>query len=102
MSLTVIDFTARLFGISQKEAAQKLAMDFGFDPRPPVLQQNIPRPDAEPFQSMERFCVCVLSDYLRLLRIWRLRYEPKAPGEDFHDCFVEACRMTAYVDDQCA
>lgn len=94
----VIDFTARLFGISQKEAAQKLAMDFGIDPRPPALQQNIPRPDAEPFQNaessqtMERLCICVLSDYLRL------RYEPKTPGEDFHDRFVEACRMTAYVD----
>ncbi|MDO5151898.1 MAG: hypothetical protein Q4D50_00860 [Eubacteriales bacterium] len=47
---------------------------------------------------MERLCICVLSDYLRLLRIWRLRYEPESPGEDFHDRFVEACRMTAYVD----
>lgn len=94
----VIDFAARLFGISQKEAAQKLAMDFGITPRPPTQQQNIPRPDAEPFQSIERFCICVLSDYLRLLRIWRLRYEPKALGEDFHDRFVEACRTIAYVD----
>ena len=94
----VIDFTARLFGISQREAAQKLAMDFGLNPLPPAQQQNIPRPNAELSQSMERICVCVLSDYLRLLRIWRLRYEPKALGEDFHDRFVEACRMTAYVD----
>ncbi len=94
----VIDFTARLFGISQREAVQKLTVDFGLDPKPPVLQQNIPRPDAELFQSVERLCICVLSDYLRLLRIWRLRYEPKSPGEDFHDRFVEACQMTAYVD----
>ncbi len=94
----VIDFTARLFGISRREAAHKLAADFGLDPKPPALQQNIPRPDAEPFQSVERLCICVLSDYLRLLRIWRLRYEPKSPGEEFHDRFVEACRMTAYVD----
>lgn len=94
----VIDFTARLFGISQKEAAQKLASDFGLNPLPPAQQQNIPRPDAESSQAMERLCICVLSDYLRLLRIWQLRYEPKAPGEDFHDRFVEACWMTAYVD----
>jgi len=94
----VIDFTARLFCISRREAAQKLAMDFGLNPLPPAQQQNIPRPDAESSQAMERFCVCVLSDYLRLLRIWRLRYEPKAPGENFHNRFVEACRMTAYVD----
>lgn len=94
----VIDFTARLFGISQKEAAQKLAMDFGLNPLPPAQQQNIPRSDAESSKAMERLCICVLSDYLRLLRIWRLRYEPEAQGEDFHDRFVEACRMTAYVD----
>ena len=93
----VIDFTARLFGIGQREATQRLAMDFGLNPFPPA-QQNIPRPDAESSQAMERLCICVLSDYLRLLRIWRLRYEPKSPGEDFHDRFMEACRMTAYVD----
>lgn len=94
----VIDFTARLFGISQREAAQKLAVDFGLEPLPPAQQQNIPKPDAESSQAMERLCICVLSDYLRLLRIWRLQYEPKSPGDEFHECFVEACRMTAYVD----
>ncbi len=94
----VIDFTARLFGISQREAVQKLAADFGLKPLPPAQQQNIPRPDAESSLAMERLCICILSDYLRLLRIWRLRYEPKSPGEDFHDRFMEACRMTAYVD----
>ena len=94
----VIDFTARLFGIGRREAAQKLAVDFGLNPFPPAQQQNITRPDAESFQAMELFCTCVLSDYLRLLRIWRLRYEAKSPGDDFHNRFVEACRMTAYVD----
>lgn len=94
----VIDFTARVFGISRRDAAQKLTMDFGLNPLPPTQQQNIPRPAAESSQAMERLCICVLSDYLRLLRIWRLRYEPKTQGDDFHDRFVEACRMTDYVD----
>ncbi len=94
----VIDFTARLFGISRRDAVQRLAMDFGLNPLPPAQQQNTPRPDAVSSQAMERLCICVLSDYLRLLRIWRLRYEPQSPEEDFHERFVEACRMTAYVD----
>lgn len=94
----VIDFTARLFGLSQKEAVQKLTADFGLDPRPPAQQQHIPKPDAEQPQSMERLCIFVLSDYLRLLRIWRLRYEPKSPGDSFHPRFVEACRITAHVN----
>ena len=32
----VIDFVARLFELSSYEAAQKLAADFGFDPKPPT------------------------------------------------------------------
>ena len=96
----VIDFTSRLFGISGREAAQKLAADFGIAPGPPRknFKQNIPQEHAEPFQNLERLCISVLSDYLRLLRIWRLRYEPKTPGEEFHDRFAESCRMSAYVD----
>lgn len=42
----VIDFTARLFGISPKSAARKLARDFGIDPRPPT-QSDIPILNAE-------------------------------------------------------
>ena len=37
----VIDFTARLFGISLKDAAEKLAADFSINPRPPE-QSEIP------------------------------------------------------------
>lgn len=76
----VIDFAAKLFGISLKDAAQKLAEDFGIIPRPPT-KPNIPKRHAEPCPNLERLCICVLRDYLRLLRIWRVRYEPAAPGE---------------------
>ncbi len=41
----VIDFTARLFGISLKDAAQKLAEDFDIIPRPPA-QSNCERSPA--------------------------------------------------------
>ena len=43
----VIDFTARLFGISLKDAAKKLAVDFGINPRPPE-QSEIPNCHTEP------------------------------------------------------
>ena len=76
----VIDFAAKLFGISLKDAAQKLAEDFGIIPRPPT-KPNIPKRHAEPCPNLERLCICVLRDYLRLLRIWRVCYEPAAPGE---------------------
>lgn len=91
----VIDFTARLCGIGKQEAAKKLAENFGAFPRPPT-QVNIP--DSEQTRSMERFCICVLRDYLRLLRIWKLRYSPESPGDSYDDRFVESCQMTATVD----
>ena len=93
----VIDFTARLFGISLKDAAEKLAADFGIDPRPPT-QSDIPKHDAEPSQDRERLCICVLRDYLRHLRIWQLRYCPEKPGDPIHPRFAEAMKTLPTVN----
>ena len=93
----VIDFTARLFGISHKDAAQKLAEDFGINPRPPE-QSDIPNCHAEPSQNRERLCICVLREYLRHLRIWQLRYRPEKPGDPIHPRFVEAMKMLPTVN----
>ena len=49
---------------------------------------------------MERLCIFVLRDYLRLLRIWRVRYEPAAPGEPMNDRFVESCQMEAMQEQE--
>lgn len=93
----VIDFTARLFGISHKDAAQKLAEDFGINPRPPE-QSDIPNCHAEPSQNRERLCICVLREYLRHLRIWQLRYRPEKPGDPIHPRFIEAMKMLPTVN----
>lgn len=93
----VIDFTARRFGISLKDAATKLAADFGSNPRPPT-EVHIPKRHAEPCPDSERLCICVLQDYLRLLRIWRVRYEPVEPGAPMDDRFVESCQMEAIIN----
>ena len=88
----VIDFTARLHGSSNRAAAEKLAEIFGEFPRPPT-QPHILKSDAELFREKEQFCICVLWDYLRLLRCWKLRYAPESPGDTYDDRFVEACQM---------
>ena len=93
----VIDFTARRFGISLKDAATKLAADFGSNPRPPT-EVHIPKRHAEPCPDSERLCICVLQDYLRLLRIWMVRYEPVEPGAPMDDRFVESCQMEATIN----
>ena len=79
----VIDFTARLFGISLKDATEKLAEDFGINSRPPT-QSDIHTLHAEPPRDRERLCICVLREYLRHLRIWQLRYRPEKPGDPIH------------------
>lgn len=94
----VIDFTARLFGITPKSAALKLAQDFGIDPRPPT-QSDIPQYNAEPFRKPEQLCIRVLRAYLRLLRIWKVRYRPAVPGDPLDDRFVESCQMEATITD---
>lgn len=93
----VIDFTARLFGISFKDAAEKLAGDFGINPRPPA-QSGIPNCHAEPSQDRERLCICVLREYLWHLRIWQLRYRPDEPGDPIHPRFAEAMKALPTVN----
>ena len=93
----VIDFTARLFGTSLKDAAEKLAGDFGINPRPPT-KVNIPKHDAEPTRDRELLCICVLREYLRYLRIWQLRYRPDEPGAPIHPRFSEAMKALPTVN----
>ena len=69
----VIDYTGKLFGLGPYDAARKLASDFGLSTGP---QPNTATKHAEP-PITERFCISVLWRYLRLLRIWQVRYEPK-------------------------
>lgn len=91
----VIDYTGRLFGLSPYDSVRKLATDFGLstEPRPNTAMKN-----AEPTIT-ERFCISVLWEYLRLLRIWRIRYEPSSHDDPMDDRFVESLQMTDWVWD---
>ena len=91
----VIDFTARLFGLSPYAAAQKLETDFGIDAEhEPLPFHN----HAEPTQDRERLCICVLREYLRHLRIWQLRYRPEEPGDPIHPLCEEALKRIPEVN----
>ena len=84
----VIDFTTRLFGISLKDAARKLAADFSIsaETKPIAIQQNPSRKD-------ELRCCRGLTDYLYLLKEWKTRYAPNAPEDILDDRFVESCQQ---------
>lgn len=89
----VIDFVARLFGLSSYEAAQKLTWDFGIDPdKPPASALGKQKCSKE--AQYQR----LLHDYLNLLKDWKKRYAPSDPGETVDDRFVEACQMLDQVE----
>ena len=91
----VIDFTARLFGLSPYAAAKKLETDFGIGAEHGSL--TFPT-HAEPTRDRERLCICVLRDYLRQLRIWQLRYRPEKLGDKLHPRFAEAMKALSTVN----
>ena len=96
----VIDFVAKLFDLSSYEAVQKLATDFGLDPKPPVAAalSKPKRPYIRQFREDEMRCFRVLTDYLHLLEDWKVRYAPKTPDDVLDDRFVEACQMLDYIE----
>ncbi len=98
----VIDFVAKLFGLSNYEAACKLASDFGLDPNTPtpaaIQPRSIQKSVARAFREEELFCQRVLFDYLHLLEDWKTEYAPKTPDEEWDDHFVEACQMLDTVE----
>ena len=92
----VIEFTARLFGLTNYEAVKKLAYDFGLDPDKPPAAAALKKPEyplAKAFQRDEMHCQRVLCGYLHLLEDWKERYAPSSPEEEWYDRFVEACQM---------
>ena len=96
----VIDLVARLFGLTNLQAAQQLASDFGLDPKPPTSAAMLKpkRPYIRQFREDEMLCFRVLMDYLHLLEDWKVRYAPKTPDDDLDDRFVEACQMIDYIE----
>ena len=84
----VIDFTARQFGISLKDAVTKLAADFGVseDARQVSVRQN-------PFRLDELRCRRALTAYLHLLKKWKTQYAPNTPEDSLDDRFVESCQQ---------
>ncbi len=97
-----VDFVSRLFGLPCKEAAMKLADDFGisYDSRQkPSVRQKIREPDPEQkYQQEEKHCYKVLTDYFHLLRKWEKKYAPKQPEDVYHPLFVEALQKRDYTE----
>lgn len=97
----VIDFTAKLFDLSPKEAAEKLAQDFGliYDSQAPPRRRYVrQKNEAQKFREDRQQCYRVLSDYYYLLKKWEADHSPRTPEEKPHPRFVEAIHKKIYVE----
>ena len=75
-----IDFTARLFGISQYEAAKKLVMI------------------REKLEQWLKHATDVLIRYLKWIQFWKEFYKPE-PEEEWHELFTEALANERKIND---
>ena len=97
----VIDFTAKLFGVGLKEAAQRLASDFGvcYDNVIAIAKPSINHKlKAALEKQAEQQCFNTLCDYHRLLVQYKSEYAPKSESEKLHPYFIEALQKLSYVN----
>ncbi len=119
----VIDLTSKLFGLSAKDAAIKLAHDFnipyddGRNGTTTLSSKSLPAtsiPASTPTSTSasahegesddRRFldavwkCATVYIDYLSLLKKWRLEYAPADGADEWHPLFMETLHEKAHVE----
>ena len=103
----VIDFAAKLFGLTPYDAAGKLIADMGLTvtsddiPKaPPGTRQRAKRERLEQQQfdqAVDRI-YSVYCDYFHLLNEWAEVHAPRSPTEELHPLFVEAMHQRDYVE----
>ena len=101
-----IDFVGKLFSLKPKEAAQKLAHDFGLsydgqERYKPSKVSIIKRIKREKDRKSVIRCGDTLSTYYALLSQWRKQYAPESPHDRFDPHFVESLQYLDYIDHLC-
>lgn len=102
----VIDFVTSLHNVEKKDAAIRLAEDFGiiYDES---QHKRVKTPDKKPvpkltfeqrYEQTKTRCIRVLLDYRHLLRSWKEIYEPKPDDETWHPRFCEALQDISYIE----
>ena len=99
----VIDFTAQLYGLDAKSAAEKLAVDFQIPYAHHKRKESVKKPvrkksEEQMYRELETWCFKVLSDYFHLLRYWERAYAPKSEDETWHPMFVEALQKKDHIE----
>ena len=104
---SVIDLVAQLFNLPPRDAAEKLAQDFGIpyaghitrEERKALKEARTLRDQALRQKQAEQTFFRNLADYAHLLRIWRTELAPRSPADPWDDRFVEAVKELPLVED---
>ncbi len=102
----VIDFVSKLFSVSPKEAAERLAKDFSIcygsehhiDTSKYRKDSILRKIKASQEKDKENHVCNVLSAYYRLLQDWKREYAPASPEDEVDSRFVEALTKSAYIE----
>jgi len=96
----VIDLVARLFDLSSYEAAQKLAADFGLDPKPPTAAAMVKpkRPYIRQFRENEMLCFRVLTIICICWKIGKYDTHPRHRKMLWMTVLWKPARCTAYIE----
>ena len=92
-------FVAKLFGISQFEAAKKISHDFGFN----LVNGEIAVPVKKGLQAKNDYHMWLknassaVSEYLTRLIKWRKIYTPQNQKERIHPLFVESLTRKEHI-----
>lgn len=99
-----IDLAAKYFGLNPKEAAIKIASDFGLNydsgNRAPPKRVEKQKSDEEVLDEEYKCCYHALAYYYHLLKHWKKQFKPKSMDEEMHPCFVEALQNISKVEYQ--
>lgn len=95
-----IDFVAQLFNLSIRQAAEKIAADFGlrYDSRAPRSPPRRTATKTQIIKQREIYTSRVLSKYFRLLQDWLVVYSPKSSEEEINPRFMEAVQRKDFVE----
>ena len=91
----VIDFVAKLFQLSLRQAVEKLAADFGLSGTDDFsrIRYKLVEKSSNPKEQLYK----ILCSYRSLLANWRITYVPQNPEETLHPCFVASMHYAERV-----
>ena len=97
-----VDFVSRLYDMPCRDAAIKIADDFGIvydsKKKSAVKKNSRKTAQAQNIADDETILCRVLTQYLHLLQEWREQYPPKRQDASWHPLFAEAMQNIDYIE----